>query len=276
MTRKPETALAAIALGVPTILENHVPFEYFPHLKERLEYFSSPLLKAVVVVSEGLAEEHVRAGLPEDRIIFEHDGVDLSQYSLVGDRRALRRELGWDDRPRVVYTGHLFEERAIDVAIKAAAAAEDVEFVFVGGWPEDLARCEKLAAGLANVVFTGFVEHAKVARYQAAADVLLMQYSLDAHHADRCSPLKLFEYMASGRPMIATDMPTLEGLLNHGENCLLVPPGSSGALAAAVKKLVKEPLLGEKLAEQARLDVEYYDWDLRAKRILDAALKDVG
>ena len=274
VTRRPETALTAIALGIDTIFESHAPWSYFPHVHPHTARFASPHLKAVVVVADSLARDHMAAGLPGDRIVVEQDGVDLGQYPEGADRQALRASLGWDDRFTVVYTGHLLAERGMETAFAAARLVPEARFVFAGGWPEDVARCRESARGIDNAEFTGFLDHPRVAAHQMAADALLMQYSLDAHHADRCSPLKLFEYMGAARPIVATDMPCLRFLMRHGENCLLAPSGDAEALASAVRALMADREMGERLARTARAEVAHYDWELRAGRILDLALKE--
>lgn len=274
VTRRPETALTAIALGLDTIFESHAPWSYFPHLDGHVARFASKRLKAVVVVAESLARDHAAAGLPGERILVEPDGLDLSQYPADADRAALRREFGWERGFTVLYTGHLLAERGLRTAFEAARLTPGARFVFAGGWEQDVERCREEARGIPNVEFTGFLDHAEVARRQMAADALLMQYSLDAHHAGRCSPLKLFEYMGAGRPMVATDMPCLRFLLRGGENCLLAPSGDAQALADAIRRLMDDPALGERLARAARAQAARYDWEERARRILDFALKE--
>jgi len=85
------------------------------------------------------------------------------------------------------------------------------------------------------------------------------------------SPLKLFEYMASGRPVVASDLPALREVLRPDDNAVLVEPGSADALAAGIRRIVGDAAFGRRLAANARRDVADYTWDKRAER-LDAAL----
>ena len=82
------------------------------------------------------------------------------------------------------------------------------------------------------------------------------------------SPMKLFEYMASHTPVVASDLPSTAEVIRDGENGLLYPPGDREALAAALRTLRDDPATGTRLAEQAARDVEDYTWTARARRIL--------
>ena len=120
-----------------------------------------------------------------------------------------------------------------------------------------------------NVTLTGFVPPARVPEYLAAADILVMPTTPDLAYAAFTSPLKLFEYMASGRPVVASDIPVIREVLEPGVNALLYPPRDADALATAALRLVHEPGLSAVLAEQAWADVQQYGWQRRAQRILD-------
>ena len=81
------------------------------------------------------------------------------------------------------------------------------------------------------------------------------------------SPLKAFEAMAAGRPIVASDLPSSREVLRHGENALLVPPGSASELASALRSLLADSGLARRLAERAFSDAPAYSWDARGRRI---------
>ena len=89
------------------------------------------------------------------------------------------------------------------------------------------------------------------------------------------SPLKLFEYMASERPIVASSLPSIREVLGDDTNALLVAPGDPQALVAAIRRIKDDPELGARLARQARADVEQYTWARRAER-LEALFAEVG
>jgi glycosyltransferase involved in cell wall biosynthesis len=100
--------------------------------------------------------------------------------------------------------------------------------------------------------------------------VLVLPNSARFPQARTTSPLKLFEYMAARRPIVATRIPALAGLLRHGENAWLVAPDSAEALAEGIESVLASPAVGERLAEQAWRDVQHYTWKRRAADILAA------
>jgi glycosyltransferase involved in cell wall biosynthesis len=96
-----------------------------------------------------------------------------------------------------------------------------------------------------------------------------MPFPWTEHFAYAASPIKLFEYMASGRAINASDLPALAGVIQDGESALLVPPGDSAALAKAIQRLRDDPALRARLAHCAQERVfTHYTWDSRARMIL--------
>ena len=81
------------------------------------------------------------------------------------------------------------------------------------------------------------------------------------------SPLKLFEAMASRRPLVASNLPAIREVLTHERNALLVPPSNPRALATALCSLMSDRQLSERLAATAFEDVQQYSWDKRAEKI---------
>ena len=86
------------------------------------------------------------------------------------------------------------------------------------------------------------------------------------------SPLKLFEYMAAGRPIIASNLPSICEVLMHRKNSLLVAPGSHIAICNSILELLEDHVLNEKISTNALNDVKKYTWNIRAKRVLESLL----
>ncbi len=274
-TRKDATALETIRGSIPTVLETHLPWEQSPLLQDNFDLLKSPSLKAVVVITPSLAESFAKAGIPQDRIIMQPDGVDLEQFEPELTKARARKALGIQGNGSMcVYAGHLYEGRGIEDIIEAASILPETRFTIVGGWPRDVERYRDLSAhrGVTNVSFAGHVPNSKVPLYLFAADAVLMPHSARAHHADRTSPLKMFEYMAAGRPIIASGLPVLRTVLRDKENALLIEPDAPRALAEAITHLLSTPLFAAALGDKARQDAVKYSWRNRAERILDHVL----
>ncbi|MGD9123515.1 MAG: glycosyltransferase family 4 protein [Desulfarculaceae bacterium] len=269
-TRTYLTPRYSLARGIPTVVETHAPPENRPDKLALYEQARNPLLLALVTISPELASMYRDFGLPQEKILVEPDGVDLDAFTPALDKAEARRSLNLRDDARLaVYVGHLYAGRGVEHILAAAAKLPEVDFLLVGGHDQDLQRwrAHTEAQGLKNVIFTGFVPNRLVPCYLWSADVLLMPYGKACPTADWMSPLKMFEYMAAQRPIIATDLPALSRILKHGQNAWLCPPDEPQGLTKAIDELLQQPEMAEQLGSAARDQVQQYSWDARVGRI---------
>lgn len=224
-------------------------------------------LDGLVCISERQKRKIVETqSVDPDKIFVAHDGVDLAAYEDLSMERA-RERIGLDfDRPVVMYTGHLYPSKGVETLVQAAADF-DAHCYIVGGYEEDISRIRSETAVPDNVTFTGFVPPAQIPLYQTAADVLVATVAKDAE-TDYFSPLKLFEYMAAGKPIVVSRKPEFEEVLTDGENAVFVEPGAVIELAKTVDGLLSEPSVRTELGRQAKDEAKQYDWGVRAQRIL--------
>jgi glycosyltransferase involved in cell wall biosynthesis len=218
------------------------------------------------------------AGLefPEDAVQIAPNGVDLSQYEPLPIAAEARRQLGLEDRPTVGFTGHIYPGRGADLLFELAKRMPDVNFLWVGGKPEDVEHWgNQLAdAGASNVTMTGFVENSRLPLYQSAADVLLMPYgrSISASSgqdiAEVINPMKMFDYMAAGRAILSADLPVIHEVLNDG-NAIFCEPGNVDVWEDTLRGLLADEKRRQTLGAQARKDVARYTWLARAQRALE-------
>jgi glycosyltransferase involved in cell wall biosynthesis len=187
--------------------------------------------------------------------------------------------------PVVGYAGHLYPWKGVDVLLDAIARVPSVRALVVGGLAgePDLARMRAHARGLNiddRVTFAGAVPPTEVAARLAEMDVLVLPNTATHTSARYTSPLKLFEYMAAARPVVASDLPALREVLKDGDNALLVAPGDAGQMADAIKRLLHDTALAARLAATAFRDVQAYSWDCRAERLeqilASAAARQLG
>jgi glycosyltransferase involved in cell wall biosynthesis len=268
-----------MAQGLPTLVETHSTPEYNPASAGLFAQIAHPLCLGVVTITPQLAERYQALGVPAEKIVVAPDGVDLAVFARPQDKTEARRRLGLDPaRPLAVYAGHLYDGRGVEHILAAAAALPAVDFLLVGGHPPDVARWRERAsaAGLANFILTGFVVNGLVPAHLWAGDVLLMPYGTSCPTAEWMSPLKMFEYMAAGRPLVASDLAALRNVLTHGVNAWLAPPDGPEGLIEAVRTLLARPELAQGLAVQARADVAQYSWDNRVARLMEFAKARLG
>ena len=178
---------------------------------------------------------------------------------------------------RIGYIGSFCAGRGIDVISELARLDPENIYTLYGGSSTELDAWRRTVQDRKNIFFHGQIPNADVAHVLGAADILLMPYQprvgIPGSSADTArwmSPLKMFEYMAAGKSIIASDLPVLREVLHHGRNALLVPPDSPRDWLAAVRRLAGDPDLRRQIAEKARQEAEStYSWDARARKILD-------
>ena len=219
-----------------------------------------------VTITAGLRDE-MRARLgARDYVAVVPDGTRVDPVDLPRPTRA--------SRPVVAYAGHLYAWKGVDTLLEAIAQLPDVEGLIVGGHhgEPDLARLEARSRSLGiqgRVRFTGLVLPSRVPGLLRDADVLVLPNPPSAISTRFTSPLKLFEYMAAGRPIVASDLPAIREVLEDGQTALLVEAGTPEAIAAGVRRLIEDRELGERLARAASSAVAEFSWDRRAERLED-------
>ena len=179
----------------------------------------------------------------------------------------------------VAYCGSLFPDKGIEHILSVAGTMPDVLFLLVGGQQTQLKMWQEYAIshGINNVRFTGFVDNSAVPLYLHAADALIMPYKTDQEirvmDINTTSPLKLFEYMASNRPIISSDIPTISRTITHGMDGLLARPNDIQELALYVNSVLEDNNLANNLASNAYKKVQQYDWKKRCEVILKALVQ---
>jgi len=221
----------------------------------------------IVCISKSLLGQWEKEGIDRDKMFVAHDAVNTNKFQKSISKKAARKQLGIDEeKPTVVYTGSLIPSKGVDVLVKCANRLSEISFIVVGGKGDEIAKLSKLVK-FRNVFFTGHVSPAKVPIYQAAGDVLALPNTKGSVIDDVTSPMKLFEYIASERPIVATDIPSILEILKNNYNALISPEGDDSKLAENIELLLNNPTLAEVLAKNARKDLENYSWDARVQYI---------
>ena len=247
-------------------LDQQRPVKYFHQLLRHSD--------ALVCISYALRSALVeKFGLQSERILVAPDGVKKSSLALSGLTKAeARLKLGLPDKRIALYTGQLLPGKGAEVFVEAASLIdEDVIFLLVGGHGDYLSRLQKQVNKnkLENVILTGFQPPAQIPIYLAAADVLVLPATGGHDISAYTSPLKLFEYMASRRPIVAGDLPVLKEILTDRENALFFAERDARDCADKVKLVLHDKNLAAYLAEKAFQQVQQFTWDARANDILN-------
>ncbi len=231
----------------------------------------------IITITQGLKDLLVKQGINPDKITVAPDGVDLATFIAVDQSKdELKIELGLPkDEFLVGYIGRfktLGMEKGIKTMVEALPILDgDVKMVFVGGEELEIKEYKNLANRFnvsAQCLFINYQPRLRAMKYIKAMDALVIPFPNVPHYAFYASPLKLFEYMASGRPIIASNLPALREILND-KNALFFKPDDAGGLARAVKMIKSSQMLGYHLSQQALVDVKQYTWTKRAEKILN-------
>ena len=220
-----------------------------------------------VTITEGLRRELEKRFGPREKTAVVADGFRGTK-----DTKHTKDTKEPKEPFTIGYAGHLYPWKGVELVVEAVAALPDTRGLIVGGHDKepDLARVKASAEQLdcaGRMTFTGLLAPPEVPARLAEADVLVLPNPRSAISNAFTSPLKLFEYMGSGRPIVASDLPSLREVLRDGENALLVEPGNPQALVAAIDRIKKDAALGGRLAAQALQDVQAFTWARRAEAL---------
>ena len=268
--------IATVFFKIPTVYDAHHPpvkgakrlFKSFKDSKYLLRFSTN---------SGGLAEIYLSLGLPPEKLTVAHNGVDLEDYKSLPGKEEARAELGLPSGRRIVcYSGNIYEGRGVDLLVECAQRHPEIMFLIVGGLGQDVEKLRALAdeKNTTNVMLTGFVQQKRVPLYLASSDALVLPYTSGmtikggTEAKDFTSPIKLFEYMASARPIVASAIPSVKELLREGENALLVEPGDVESLGLGIQRVLQDSSYAEVITIGAVSDVKNYSWEGRARKLL--------
>jgi len=270
----------AAFLRVPCIYEAHVfPGSPVERLVEAL-FMKTGSFHRLVVISNALKRDYLAAypALKAEMVVVAHDGADIQPENRSGFFQNNTGPEG--DMPRAGYVGQLYPGKGMEIIEQLAPRFPELEFHVIGGRDEDLQYWRKRAL-FSNLFFHGYVKHGEIYKHFRNFEIALVPFqrrlSLEGGRGNTVrwtSPLKIFEYMAYGKAIIASDLPVLREVLKDRENALLVPPEDVEAWACALEELIGNRTLMRKLGRAARNLLEAsYTWEKRVVRVLES--KDV-
>jgi glycosyltransferase involved in cell wall biosynthesis len=278
-------------LRIPIVMELNSPLGTIDNKDNFEAYYELALLGEklalrsstfVTVVSE-VAEELVRSTYPFLRVVVNPNGVNPRAFSPEVSGADVRKAYGLQTKRILGFSGHFRWWHGVPILLKAMVKIlqqhQDAHLLLIGESEcskeyEDLARELDI---IDKVTFTGRVPFSEVPKHLAACDILASPHvpvleGVPFHG----SPLKIFEYMAMGKPIVASRIGQIGEVLTHRQTALLVTPGDSNELANAVSQLIDNVKLAVRLGRNARQEAMKYTWEVNARRVLTAVNNQRG
>jgi len=231
----------------PLFWETHIEPKHFSWYKKAIDKIKG-LIVVTTAYRDFLVENHY---IPARKILYAPDGVDVKKFDLNITKEEARKKLDIKlDLNLVLYTGSFLKWKGVDVLQEVARKIQNqkskIQFIFVSQRPYSEMPIWLKAADI--LVLTGTLKN-RISRFYT-------------------SPLKMFEYMASNRPIIAPRIPSFLDILNDN-NSFLIEPDNPHALKEKIYFVLENPKKAELISNNAYEDSSKYDWNKRAERILE-------
>lgn len=267
--------------SLPLMLEVNAPLAYeqqlyrglmFPSLAQRAELSAWRGSKLVIGVSQPLCQQLQEAGVQSERIRVLPNAVDASLFRADLDGDAVRKRFQLGNRFVVGFLGTFKQWHGVDLLLEAFRelhrAEPEFHLLLIGDGPlrESLQRKVQEEKLHDAVTFTGQVPHQEVPPYLAAMDVAVAPYpDLGNFYF---SPLKLFEYMAVHRAVVASRSGQISEILVDGKNGLLFEAGNVAELIRCIRRLKNDPELRLSLGKEAGVGSQSYTWSKNARQVI--------
>jgi len=231
--------------------------------------FSKFLLKPLSRIDGLILINHYLYSLYEDngfiKLFVAHDGVNIHEYRDISDYQFQPKKKEY----HVVYTGSLFLWKGVNTLVDSLQyLPNNIKLIFVGGSDQylvDFKKYVKDSGGKNRVTIVPHIPKKDLLQYLEIADVLVLPNSAKEKMSLYTSPIKMFEYMASKRPIVASDLPSIKEILSDQDNAILFNSDNPKDLANKILNVLTNDYT--KLVRRALNDVESYTWDTRAKNI---------
>lgn len=228
----------------------------------------------IVCISKGLADFYHRLDFSHDDILVAPDGVDLNLfYKVIGSKNQIRQDLGLPQSEKIItYSGSvgLYEWKGVDVFLDSLKylKSKDIKYLVVGGAAGEILKLKNRYSD-PRIIFVGQVPVTSVPKYLKASDLLVLPNKTGNIVSDKfTSPMKLFEYMLSGVPIIASKLSSIREVVSE-EMVYFFVPNDSVDMARKIEIALGNKIGSSKHAEEAYVAVQRFSWDIRVKTILN-------
>jgi len=267
--------ISARVFNVPVFFERHTPFKPVSKILFR-SLSTSKQFRKLIVITDTLKQHFLKHHkIDADKIYVAPDGADAIEDTLV-PKELIGKSIGMF---HVGYIGHLYKGRGMEIMEDLATKCHYAFFHIVGGRDSDIQYWKERLSHKDNIHFYGYVPHSQTASYGKSMDALIAPYQNEVYTAVATkssqgtarwmSPLKIFEYMSMGKPIICSDLPVLREELVDGETCIMCPPDDIDKWCEAIKKLHENQEFIDTIASNALSGFKKYTWRQRAKNLVE-------
>ncbi len=265
-TRHPEMAFLLSLFGYKIIFELHNWYEQRIWLK----IFFIKKVFLLISTTNSIKDELIKAGFNEKKVLVAPHGVDVSSYDVKISRDEARRKCDIPlDKKIIIYTGTLSKQKGVyDLVESAKYLSDDYRIVIVGGLQVEINKIKKISCKYNNVDIVGYKSHDKIPYYLKSADVLVIANRKDDVTENKyTAPLKLFEYLASGVPILASNVESIHEFLNN-KNANFFKPGDAKDLAKKIKGIIENKEKQKEKINNALNMAKGMTWEKRAEKII--------
>lgn len=250
-------------IGRQAVYEIHKPFE----TKIGNFLFKSVSKKIKIVVISQLLKDFIvnQYKLNEVGVLVAHDGVDLELFDIKEEKNSLVKKLNLpNDNFVVLYSGSLRKGKGVELIFQIAKNLLNISFVIIGGSQKEIDNFKDVPD---NIYFFRRKLQKEIPFYLKAADLLILPMNKDLSYGIYSSPLKLFEYMASGVPILASNFGAVKEIINE-KNAFLFDPDNYDDLIEKIKFIRDNSQKAIKIAQESLKLVKEYTWEKRVEGIL--------
>ena len=254
---------------------HHPPINLFSKIAIRRFINSKNILK-ITFNSQGTLEEVVKNSDRNEKYLVCHNGVDLRQFKIKHDTLSIKKKYNINnDKKIITYIGNIYRGRGIEKIIDLAKDMPEFMFMIVGGSNNEVDEYKRLMPdNIENIFFLGFINHKYIPEIYSISDIMLIPYDDDftikgnTDASKFSSPIKIFEHLASGKPIVASKIKSIEEILENNIDSILVNAESLLSYKQAIKKILYDNKMYDEISKKALLKSKKHSWKKRAEKII--------